>query len=172
VYGSECWAVGPLYRELASYDFHQSGECWPSEQTLADRLEVHRKKVCRGIALLRRLGWVTVTKHRGQRWDHNVYVLHEPYNVSDLAARRITKQAHAKNPLEPKRLISGHTICVCRLCTSKTRRQNRHVLTPSEQMAAHLYGRKRRRRSSRLRDPDFEGFMDRIDRMLFQLRRS
>jgi hypothetical protein len=130
VYVVQKWATGPLYTELASYDFHSDNACWPSEQTLADHLKVSRRKVSRGVLLLVKLGWLTVTKRRGRRWDHNVYHLLEPYVVSDLAARRITRQAHEKNPLEPKRLISGHRICVCRLCTAKTRRQSRYELTP------------------------------------------
>ncbi len=84
-----------VYRAIAAYAFDEA-ECHPSQERIADDLGCARESVSRAVRRLVKAGWLVVRKRWSwrSRWQHNVYDLLEPYAVSDLAMRRITRRAH------------------------------------------------------------------------------
>lgn len=56
--------------------------CCPSQETLAELLDMSRCKVNRICARLKKAGLISWTRHRygGSRWEHNRYVLHTSWH--------------------------------------------------------------------------------------------
>ncbi len=67
---------------LAMYADNDTGECWPSIQTVADRLEVHYNTVSRAIAVLEAAGFLERTHRR--RMDNQGAGTPGPPSTSNL----------------------------------------------------------------------------------------
>jgi hypothetical protein len=114
-----------IYRVMTWHAFDE-GECFVSQKRIACLTGLSRFAVNRGCHRMRAKGRIDWTQQRndGSRWRHNVYELLDPYVVSDLAHRRITREAHERNLHTNKRsrgLLGfgrpgGHARCRCRFC--------------------------------------------------------
>lgn len=121
-----------VYQAFAAYCFEEP-ICHPSQQRVADDLGVCRESVNRAVRRLMAAGWMKIIDRRWSfrtGWKHNLYELLEPFAVSDLAMRRITRRGHNTVKKRARRIAArlrdgaplgaGHTNpkgwCSCRWC--------------------------------------------------------
>jgi len=89
-----------VYRAIACY-CPDEAVCWPSQDLIAEDLGISRETVNRSCARLRRAGWLIWVRLKSaiSRWQFNRYELLEPFEVSALAMKRITRRAHRRRRL-------------------------------------------------------------------------
>jgi DNA-binding Lrp family transcriptional regulator len=116
-----------VYRAIARYAPDEPA-CCPSQQLIAHDVGCARESVNRSVQRLVKAGWLAIRKRWSYRskWCHNVYELLEPFAVSVLAMKRISRRAHrrarraSRNPFRrldhtnPKGMGLGR--CGCRSC--------------------------------------------------------
>lgn len=94
-----------VYGTLCLYVDRQTGECWPSQKTIADRIGVSRESVNRAIKRLEMLGLVFV-EHRAHEGKSNLYTL--PDQRGRVSAQRTPLSSGAtplplgSTPLSPE----------------------------------------------------------------------
>lgn len=117
-----------VYRAIACYAPDEP-ECCPSQRLIALDLGCCRESVNRSVGRLIRAGWLRIKARRWSfrsGWLHNVYELLEPFAVSELAMKRLTRRAHrrARRKARERRIRrfggDDHTNpkgwCDCRVC--------------------------------------------------------